>query len=207
MCGRCTWGFKTQGRLAQRCKPGTFRSERSAAISSLGDKHGHRAWCRPVISAVLKCTCCHSAVNAGHVLPNCPRQHCQHNNSTPAHTNPQPKPAPNVGFAAGSVVVRVEESVGTVALTVQLSAAAAAPVIVAYRAFGGNATGNGVDYRPASGNLTFAPGETQKVQCGHAGCMTPFLCMCRPCNLHAVMHVRSIGTTTSRESLIRKGFA
>ena len=66
----------------------------------------------------------------------------------------------------------MNESAGTVTLTVQLSAAAAVPVTVAYSSSDGNATGGGADYRVDAGSLTFAPGETQKVRCrdARAGC-------------------------------------
>ena len=66
-----------------------------------------------------------------------------------------------MGFAAGGTSLSVQENAGTAMLTVQLSAAAASPVTVAYAATDG--TANSSDYTLAAGTLTFVAGETSKV--------------------------------------------
>ena len=72
-----------------------------------------------------------------------------------------PPQVPSVGFAPGATSLRVQESSGTVTLTVQLSAAASFPVTVAYAATDGTATTS--DYTLAAGTLWIAAGETSKV--------------------------------------------
>jgi len=57
--------------------------------------------------------------------------------------------------------VSVNEAVGTVTYIVTLSRVSDTPVTVKYGTQDGSATG-GNDYTPASGTLTFAPGETSK---------------------------------------------
>ena len=65
-----------------------------------------------------------------------------------------------MGFGPGSTR-DVQESAGTVPLTVELSEPAAWTITVAYAASVGTATS--ADYILAPGMLTFAPGETSKV--------------------------------------------
>ena len=72
-----------------------------------------------------------------------------------------PPQVPSVGFAAGATSLSVQEGDGTATLTVQLSAAAAKQVTVAYAATPGTATSS--DYTLAAGTLRFAAGETRKV--------------------------------------------
>ena len=57
-----------------------------------------------------------------------------------------------MGFATGATSVSVQETSGTAALTVQLSAAAAEQVTVAYAATAGTATSS--DYTLAAGTLS-----------------------------------------------------
>ncbi|MCS6881995.1 MAG: Calx-beta domain-containing protein [Oscillochloridaceae bacterium] len=74
--------------------------------------------------------------------------------STPSPTS-TPEPPLEVSFAAATLVV--SEAQGRAAIEVRLSRLPSTTVTVAYATGGGTAT-PGVDYRPASGTLTFAPG-------------------------------------------------
>ncbi len=66
--------------------------------------------------------------------------------------------APQVAFQLASSTVK--EAVKTANLNVTLSAASGQTVTVPYSVTGGTATGDGVDFKLASGTLTFAPGKT-----------------------------------------------
>src|SRR4029450_9717487 len=63
---------------------------------------------------------------------------------------------------ADATVAEGNSGTRSLAFTVTLSAAATAPVSVAYATSNGTATG-GSDYTAASGSVTFAAGETSKV--------------------------------------------
>ena len=68
-------------------------------------------------------------------------------------------PAASVQFAASTA--RVKENAGTAELTVNRTGNTAVPAAVNYSTGGGTAV-PGQDYTPASGEITFAPGETSK---------------------------------------------
>ena len=70
--------------------------------------------------------------------------------------------APTVSVGDVTVPESGADFTGTATFTVSLSAPAAAPVTMNYATADGTATG-GADYTPASGPLTFAPGETSKL--------------------------------------------
>ncbi len=74
--------------------------------------------------------------------------------SAPAPTS-TPEPPLEVSFATTTLVV--SEAQGRATVEVRLNRLASTTVTVAYATGGGTAT-PGVDYRPASGTLTFAPG-------------------------------------------------
>lgn len=67
-----------------------------------------------------------------------------------------PPPMATVGFAAP--FLQVGDGTGEVQVAVALNHAATAPVTVTYRTVDGSAV-QGVDYRAAAGELTFAPGQ------------------------------------------------
>ena len=74
--------------------------------------------------------------------------------STPAPTS-TPEPPLEVSFATTTLVV--SEAQGRATVEVRLNRLASTTVTVAYATGGGTAS-PGIDYRPASGTLTFAPG-------------------------------------------------
>lgn len=79
-------------------------------------------------------------------------------NATFTFTIADDDPSPTVGFLNASS--EGSEWATSARLDVGLSAPAGRPVSVVYAVSGGNASGAGVDYTLASGNLTFGPGET-----------------------------------------------